>query len=148
MRDYKDRAVEGLRWIIERLKNQGWLLNREIGDYQSILKNYDECREQELLARKEQTPYTSYSNCVILRSKEDGEITVKSYPNDMANVMMRDVSEVICFSDCDDMWDVLTIIYRGREVEYDGWAPGMVMSYSFKETGDEAWSGVFENWDH
>lgn len=148
MRDYKDRAVEGLRWIIERLKHQGWLLNREIGDYQSILRAYDEEREQELLAHKEQTPYISYSNCVVLRSTEDGEITVKSYSDDMANVMMRDVSKVICFSDCDDMWDVLTIIYHGREVEYDGWRPGMVMSYSFKETGDEAWSGVFENWDH
>lgn len=97
---------------------------------------------------KEPTKYTSYKNCVILRDKEDGEITIKSYSDDDADVMMRDVSEIICFSDCDDTWDVIKIVYMGREVEYTGWQPGMVMSYEYTETGDEAWSGCFPQWDH
>jgi hypothetical protein len=104
--------------------------------------------EDALYNRKEPTKYTSYKNCVILRDKEDGEITVKSYSDDDADVMMRDVSKVICFSDCDDMWDIIKIVYMGREVEYTGWQPGMVMSYEYTETGDEAWSGCFPQWDH
>lgn len=102
--------------------------------------------EEELYSKKEQTAYVSHKNCVVLRSKEDGEITVKTYED--AAVMMRDVSKIICFSDCDDMWDVIQIIYQGRQVEYTGWQPGMVMSYEYTETGDEAWSGCFPHWDH
>ena len=104
--------------------------------------------KEALYNRKEPTKDTSYKNCVILRSKEDGEITIKSYSDDDADVMMRDVSKVICFSDCDDMWDVIKIVYMGREVEYTGWQPGMVMSYEYTETGDEAWSGCFPQWNH
>ena len=89
-----------------------------------------------------------HSNCYITRDREDGEIIVHSYDNNESDIMMRDVSKVICFSDCDDTWEVISIIYRGREVEYAGWAPGMVMRYSYKATGDEAWEGCFPRWDH
>lgn len=99
-----------------------------------------------ILENKE--PTFSYKNCYILRDREDGEVIVKAYDDDKADVMMRDVSKVICFSDCDDTFEVIKIVYMGREVEYTGWQPGMVMAYSFRDTGDEAWSGVFEQWDH
>jgi hypothetical protein len=92
--------------------------------------------------------YAYYSNCYILRSREDGEIIVKSYDKEKSEVMMRDVSKQICFSDCDDTYEVIAIVYHGREVEYNGWQPGMVMSYDFAGTDDLAWSGVFEQWDH
>lgn len=91
---------------------------------------------------------TRYKNAYILLDREDGEVIVKAYEECEDNKMMRDVSKHICFSDCDDTYEVIKIVYHGREVEYNGWQPGMVMTYSFKETGDEAWSGVFEQWDH
>ena len=103
--------------------------------------------ETELYEKKEESePYTSHKNCVVLRDKEDGEISIKAYED--ADVMMRDVSKIICFSDCDDMWDIIKIVYMGREVEYTGWQPGMVMSYEYTETGDKAWFGYFPQWDH
>ncbi len=83
-----------------------------------------------------------------LQDREDGEVIVKCFEPEEKNIMMREVSKHICFSDCDDTFAVTNIIYGGREVEYDGWRPGMVMSYSYKETGDEAWSGCFPQWDH
>lgn len=104
--------------------------------------------EENIYRKNISTPCTSYKNCFILRDKEDGEIIVKSYDDDNADVMMCDVSKIICFSDCDDTWDIIKIVYLGREVEYTGWQPGMVMSYEFVGTHDEAWSGVFENWNH
>ena len=89
-----------------------------------------------------------YKNAYILRDREDGEIIVKAYADEDSDKMMRDVSKVICFSDCDDTFEVAKIVYMGREVEYTGWQPGMVMSYKYAVTGDEAWSGCFPQWEH
>ena len=100
------------------------------------------CRKGEV------TSHTSYSNCYILRDREDGEVIVKAYDKEKADVMMRDVSKVICFSDCDDTFEVIKIVYHGREVEYAGWRPGMEMAYYFSVTGDPAWSCCVPEWDH
>lgn len=102
--------------------------------------------ETELYEKEEAEPWTSHKNCVVLLDREDGEVFVKVYED--ADVMMRDVSHIICFSDCDDTFEVTKIVYMGREVEYIGWRPGMVMSYEYTVTGDKAWSGCFPQWDH
>lgn len=148
MKDYKDRTISKLCQLINYLDDLGCISEEDKADYRGAVLEYEERREQEILAARDHEVYTSYSNCVILRDTEDGEVTIKAYDDNRSNEMMRDVSKIICFSDCDDMWDIIKIIYHGREVEYDGWQPGMVMSYSFKETGDEAWTGRFPRWDH
>ena len=83
-----------------------------------------------------------------LQDRYDGEVIVKCFESEEKDIMMREVSKHICFSDCDDTFVVTNIIYHGREIEYDGWRPGMVMSYSYKETGDLAWEEAFPHWDH
>ena len=148
MKDYKDTTIKELCKIINCLSDAGCMRDEDEQEYIDILNRYSDQYEAELLTNKEPTKYTSYKNCVILRDKEDGEITIKSYSDDDADVMMCDISKVICFSDCDDMWDVIKIVYMGQEVEYTGWQPGMVMSYEYTETGDEAWSGCFPQWNH
>ena len=148
MKDYKDTTIKELCKIINCLSDAGCMRDEDEQEYIDILNRYSDQYEAELLTNKEPTKYASYKNCVILRDKEDGEITIKSYSDDDADVMMCDISKVICFSDCADMWDVIKIVYMGQEVEYTGWQPGMVMSYEYTETGDEAWSGCFPQWDH
>ena len=148
MKDYKDTTIKELCKIINCLSDAGCMRDEDEQEYIDILNRYSDQYEAELLTNKEPTQYTSYKNCVILRDKENGEITIKSYSDDDADVMMCDISKVICFSDCDDMWDVIKIVYMGQEVEYTGWQPGMVMSYEYTETGDEAWSGCFPQWNH
>ena len=91
---------------------------------------------------------TRYSNAYILLDREDGEVIVKAYKEYEDNMMMREVSKHICFSDCDDTFMVTKIIYHGREVEYDGWRPDMMMSYSYKDTGDFAWEESFPQYEH
>lgn len=91
-------------------------------------------------------PYQNNHNALVLRDREDGEVTIRTYIN--KDVMMRDVSRIYCFSDCYDDTEVLSIIYNGREVYYTGWQPGMVFEYKFVATKDEAWSGCYPNWDH
>lgn len=149
MKNYKDETIAKLCQLISYLDDCGCLTEDDNKLCRDIMADYAaEKATEELLDKCLPDGYAYYSNCYILRSREDGEIITKIYDNDKSEVMMRDVSKQICFSDCDDTYEVIKIVYHGREVEYDGWQPGMVMSYSFKETGDEAWSGVFENWDH
>ena len=95
-----------------------------------------------------QVRYMTRKNFVVLRNTEDGEVWVRNYDEDMDDAMMREVSKVICFSDCDDWLEILMVVYHGREVKYVGWQPGMVYEFVYKETGDVAWTGCFPNFEH
>lgn len=148
MKDYKDRTIKELCAIINHLSDSGCLLDEEEQEYIAILNRYSDQYEAELLASKEATPYTSFSNCVVLKNREDGEVIVKAYEDDKQNTMMRDVSSLICFSDCDDTFEVVKIIFNGREVEYVGWMPLMRYRYRYVATGDLAWEESFMQWDH
>jgi hypothetical protein len=149
MKNYKDETIAKLCQLINYLDDCGCLTEDDTKLCREIMTDYAaEKATEEILDKCLPDGYAYYSNCYILRSREDGEIIVKSYDKEKSEVMMRDVSKQICFSDCDDTYEVIEIVYHGREVEYNGWQPGMVMSYDFKDTGDEAWSGVFEQWDH
>lgn len=149
MKDYKDETIAKLCQLINYLDDCGCLTEDDIKLYHEIMGRYTaEKATEETLDKCLPNGYAYYSNCYILRNREDGEIMVKSYDKEQSEVMMRDVSKHICFFDCDDIYEVIKIVYKGREVEYTGWQPGMVMSYEYTETGDEAWSGCFPQWDH
>lgn len=63
-----------------------------------------------------------------------------------ANEFFTDVSRRICFDDCSGE-TVHKIYYKGKEVNYVGWQPGM--KYEYKDLdGNTVWVGVFEHWDH
>jgi hypothetical protein len=149
MKNYKDETIAKLCQIINCLDDNYCLTAEDMAEYKAIMTDYAaEKATEEILDKCLPDGYAYYSNCYILRNTEDGEIITKNYDKEMSEVMMRDVSKQICFSDRDDTYEVTKIIYHGREVEYTGWQPGMVMSYNYVGTGDEAWSGVFEHWDH
>lgn len=91
---------------------------------------------------------TRYNNAYLLLDLENGGVIVKVYEDHEDNKMMCDVSKQICFSDCDDTFTIISIIYHGHEVEYGGWRPDMLMQYCFKVTGRLAWEQSFPQWDH
>ena len=147
--NYKDKTIAKLCTMINYLDACGGMTEDDVKLYREIIANYTaEKAAEETLDKVLPDGYAHYSNCYILRNIEDSEIVIKGYDNDKSEVMMRDVSEHICFSDCDDTWEVIKIVYQGREVEYNGWRPGMVMSYSYKATGDLAWEKSFPHWEH
>lgn len=149
MRDYKDETIAKLCQIINYLDDNYCLTADDIAEYKNIMADYAaEYATEELLDEVLPSDCAYYSNCYILRCREDGEVAIKAYDKEKSEVMMREVSKLICFSDCDDTWEVIKIVYHGREVEYNGWQPGMVMSYDYAGTDDEAWSGCFTEWDH
>lgn len=63
-----------------------------------------------------------------------------------ANQFFTDVSYRIAFDDCSGE-TVHKIYYKGKEVEYVGWQPGMKYEYADLD-GNTVWVGVFEHWDH
>ena len=149
MRDYKDETINKLCQLINYLDDCGCMTEDDIKHCREIMTDYAaEKATEEMLDKCLPDGYAYYSNCYILRSREDGEIIVKSYDKEKSSEMMRDVSKQICFSDCDDTYEVIKIVYHGREVEYNGWQPGMLMSYDFSGTDDLAWQGRFPAWDH
>lgn len=148
MKNYKDATIKELCKIINHLSDTGCMLDEEEQGYIAILNKYSDQYEAELLETKEVLPYTSFSDCVILKDREDGEITVKAYTEDKRDQMMHDVSQLICFSDCDDTFEIVKIVYKGREVEYVGWMPLMRYRYRYTDTGDVAWERSYMQWDH
>ena len=131
MKNYKDETIAKLCQIINCLDDNYCLTAEDMAEYKAIMADYAaEKATEDILDKCLPDGYAYYSNCYILRNTEDGEIVTKNYDSDMSEVMMRDVSKHICFSDCDDTYEVIKIVYHGREVIYTGWQPGMVMSYN------------------
>lgn len=148
MKNFKDKTIARLCNLLNCFEDLGFLTYEDRGEYRCIMDDYSEgCYEERKIEEAAVEP-KRYSNCVIYRDKEDGEVIVEAYPDDRADDMMRDVSKVICFSDCDDIVEVLHIVYNGREVEYVGWQPGMKYEYKFVATGDIAWCAWHPEWDH
>ena len=76
----------------------------------------------------------------------DGEAHSKTFGQITDNQFFTKVSEHICFCDCDDT-TVHKIFYKGKEVEYVGWQPGMKFEFQDLD-GNTVWVGYFEHWDH
>ena len=76
----------------------------------------------------------------------DGEPHTVAFGEITEDGFFTKVSYKICFDDlCDE--NVEKIYYKGKEVFYVGWQPGM--KYEFKDLeGNTIWVGYFEDWDH
>lgn len=89
----------------------------------------------------------NYYEYLVYDFDEEQEIRVhKPYAPEDANKMLEDASKTICFSDCSDE-RVSKIVYRGREVQYAGWQPGMVYQF-IDANGKVVYTTVHEEWEH
>ena len=114
MRNFKDKTITRLCNLLNCFEDLGFLTDEDRDEYRCIMDDYSEgCYEERKIEEAASEP-KRYSNCVVYRDKEDGEVIVEAYPNDRADDMMRDVSKVICFSDCDDTIEILHVIFNGQ----------------------------------
>lgn len=148
MRNYKDETISKLCAIINHLEDNGALLTEDVTEYREIIDNYTSEYLTEQTLDQTAVLYSSYHNCYILKDTIDGETIIKAYDDDKADLMMRDVSKHICFSDCDGTFHVEKIVYHGVEVEYVGWRPGMVYEYVARQSGKTMWEAAYPEWDH
>ena len=117
--NYLDQLEDQLANHIER-----------ICDYQPKAINYDDF-----------TPsWYIYTDC-------DGETHSETFGGDFGeDYFFTKVSKRICFDDLEDII-IQKIYYKGKEVFYASWHPGM--KYEYKDLdGNTVWVGYFPEWDH
>ena len=77
----------------------------------------------------------------------DGKAYSQTFSGDITeDGFFTKVSKKIAFDDLDDI-TVQKIFYKGKEVEYVGWQPGMKFEYTDLD-GNTIWVGEFPHWDH
>lgn len=95
------------------------------------------------------TSMTDEETYITLRDRNDGEVQVRHFDDteDGLNQMLTFASKIYCFSDCDDTWEIIDIVYKNMDLHYVGWKPGMVFEYVDAD-GNTVWERAFEAWDH
>ena len=88
---------------------------------------------------------TTTTNTAIVLCDNEG-IKIISYEDISMDFFLIAVSKRIAFSDCSNE-DILHIYFKGEEIEYAGWQPGMKFEYKDLD-GNTVWVGEFEYWDH
>lgn len=90
--------------------------------------------------------YDAFAPSWYVFTDYDGNTYAKHFGNVEKHFFFTNVSKKICFADCDG--DTVNKIYfRGKEVHYVGWQPGMKYEYADTE-GNTVWVGHFDEWDH
>ena len=95
---------------------------------------------------KEIINYDDFIPSWYIYTDSDGDAHSETFGQITADKFFTKVSKKICFDDLDDS-SVQKIYYKGKEVEYAGWQPGMKYEYKDLE-GNTVWVGYFEEWDH
>ena len=92
---------------------------------------------------------TDEETYITLRDRNDGEVQVRHFDDtdEGLNEMLTLASKIYCFSDCDDTWEIIDIVYKNMDLYYVGWKPGMVFEY-VNADGKTVWERAFESWDH
>ena len=76
---------------------------------------------------------------------EDG-IYIRGLDEGSYDQWFTQLAKTIAFDDCSGE-RVLYIMYKGKELHYAGWKPGMLMEFADKN-GNTIWSASFPEWDH
>lgn len=76
---------------------------------------------------------------------EDG-IYIRGLDEGSYDQWFTQLAKTIAFDDCSGE-RVLYIMYKGKELHYTGWKPGMLYEFADKK-GNIIWSNSFPEWDH
>ena len=91
-------------------------------------------------------PFDSLTPSWYIYTDSEGNAYTITYDPTDVNAFFFDVSRRIAFDDLTDE-TVHKIYYKGNEINYVGWQPGMKFEYKDLD-GNTVWVGVFEHWDH
>ena len=76
---------------------------------------------------------------------EDG-IYIRGLDEGSYDQWFTQLAKILAFDDCSGE-RVLYIMYKGKELHYTGWKPGMLYEFADKK-GNVIWSASFPEWDH
>lgn len=91
--------------------------------------------------------FDDYTPSWYIYTDSEGNVYTQTFDGQTSvDFFFTKVSQRICFDDLTDE-TVQKIYYKGKEVEYAGWQPGM--KYEYKDLdGNTVWVGYFPEWDH
>ena len=114
----------------------------ELDDIEEALEELIE----RVCAYQAKATFDDFTPSWYIYADHEGNAYAKHFGNVDEDFFFTNVSKKICFDDCDDD-TVVKIFYKGKEVFYAGWQPGM--KYEYKDLdGNTVWVGYFEEWDH
>lgn len=88
----------------------------------------------------------TYETCYIIQTSES--TYVKTYDHIDMDKFFYEVSKHLAFADCSNE-RILFICWRGHEIQYAGWRPGMRYEYiDLDKNRETIWVGDFPEWDH
>ena len=76
---------------------------------------------------------------------EDG-IYIQGLDEGSFDQWWKKLAKTLAFDDCTGE-RILYIMYKGKELMYTGWKPGMTYEFADKK-GNTIWSASFPEWDH
>lgn len=116
----------------------------ELDELEDALAN---CIERICAKQSKKINYNDFTPSWYIYTDCDGEPYTQTFDASVSmSSFFTSVSRRICFDDLDDS-NVHKIFYKGKEVEYAGWQPGMKFEYKDLD-GNTVWVGYFEHWDH
>jgi hypothetical protein len=84
---------------------------------------------------------------VEIRDNETGEIERRYYDSgDYA--LCHYAAKFYAFDDLDNTFSIVKLVFKGKELEYAGWQPGMLFEFFEVESGKIVYSNEFPEWDH
>ena len=90
--------------------------------------------------------YNDFTPSWYIYTDCEDEAQVQTFGQCTDDQFFTTVSKRICFDDLTNE-NVHKIFYKGKEVFYTGWQPGMKFEYKDLD-GNTVWVGYFEHWDH
>lgn len=109
-----------------------------LGELENALK---ELIKRTISYQHKEIPTSSY---VYLDS--EGIIHTVEHNSSDSDIFFSEISRRIAFADCSNE-EIVTIFWRGEEVQYAGWKSGMRFEY-IDSDGNTVWSGEFPEWNH
>lgn len=136
----RDGDLIPLNHFIDNVNDEveGYLTPEQIVDFLVKVKDYKEPQNSHL---DDLTP----SWFIYTESEGEPTCVVHNDPHDELGFCVK-VAKCIAFSDCTEK-QVEKIFFKGKEVVYVGWQPGMTFEFKDLE-GNTVWKESFPHWDH
>lgn len=145
---YIEKDISEELCLIDKIRDEVDELAEILGEEESGVNRYIKRLEtisQSLVVLK---LMLEQSNTYIdLVERETGKAH-KKYFSEGDYGVFREASQIECFADLDDTYEVKQVVFEGRAAEYCGWMPGMHFVWKYKDTKEIAYENWFENWDH
>ena len=111
-----------------------------------LIKRHLEALVDRVCAYQKAIDFDAHTPSWYIYTDSEGTAHSETFGKIDMDMFFYKVSKRIAFDDLADE-TVQKIYFRGKEVEYAGWQPGMKCEFTDLD-GNSVWVGYFPEWDH